>query len=491
MEYKIGDKVRIVKYDENIGGHRIGVVGIIISRASIRAEICWNIKDLKSNITFYNSEKELELVEKKEYKEGEKLECENCVEKFDAEYLKENTNGEIFCESCYKAKYTECDNCSEGVLKSFLREVNGENLCESCADEYNHCSECGGDFLNDSDEWENGNNGMCENCSGSDEDDESSERYYSKGDEYAGGHGRVYSVELEAYYNNNEDRQGLFTLPEAVGITHDGSLGSKGVELQTPKLNGIKGDKLLKQVCSHLNKNDFSVDKTCGLHIHLDTEDYFIVEPEIRKRIESDNSWIFKTSDRIKSIENQVERYTVKKIKNLLLVYLALETIIYSFLPMTRRTNRFCFPLADFYHTKEIENAESLEDLEKIWYREQSKDSIDKRKTAKYDDSRYAGFNFHSMFSNKHIEARHHSGTLDYKKIKFWLELNIAILDKTAEGKITGSELLKIKNLMKLSQKTDEMFKILELDEKTQAYFRARQSKFCEGDTEKQNICVE
>jgi hypothetical protein len=95
------------------------------------------------------------------------------------------------------------------------------------------------------------------------------------------------------------------------------------------------------------------------------------------------------------------------------------------------------------------------------------------------------------MFSNKHIEARHHSGTLDYKKIKFWLELNIAILDKTAEGKITGSELLKIKNLMKLSQKTDEMFKILELDEKTQAYFRARQSKFCEGDTEKQNICVE
>ena len=386
----------------------------------------------------------------------DKTKCVKCGEKIDEGDSSEQ-NGENYCGNCFDDIFGECQDCGDFVNNDELRSVcdGGRNVCGICIDNYHYCNGCGSYFNDET--WDNGGNSVCGQCYENGTGQESNERKYSDGKEYASESGRAYAVEIETYYPNMKERQKLFDLPKEIGITSDGSLGSRGIELQTPKLTGTKGDELLKKVCQQLNNDKFIVDRTCGLHVHFDTSDF----------------------------------KTTTQIRNLILFYLTFENVIYSFLPMSRRINRFCIPLSELYHLKEVTNLRDIDSIEKMWYREQSRESIDERKNEKYDSSRYAGYNFHSMLANGHIESRHHSGTQDYQKIKNWTELNIIILDNILSGRINDEKIIRIKNVFDLSQKTKLFFEMLGVNKKLQSYFKARQEKFAKGTLAKQELCAE
>lgn len=392
-----------------------------------------------------------------EVEEVELTECVRCSER--VEDTTETADGEV-CSECID-RYGECGDCGDLYLNDSMFGIGGHDYCEHCRNNLPVCNMCG-DRVEEVNEF-----GNCIECEDEDEEVSSSqERRYSKGNEFATGSGRVYAVEIECNFPNYQERARLFReIDEAVGITHDGSLGSYGVELQTPKLNGTRGNQLLQSTLKHLNESGFTVDTRCGLHVHLDTSDYF--QPLLGER-------------------SDIEYYTMQKIKRLMLFYLVFEPVIYSFLPISRRTNRYCYPLGEFYHIKEVENLDDLDGLEKLWYRAQSKNEVDNRKCEKYDSSRYAGFNFHSMLANQHIEARHHSGTLSYTKIRNWVDLNVLILDYVIKAHYNRDmmfteKLNNAKALLNLEDKTEAFFEMIGANKKLVRYFKTRQAKFSKG----------
>jgi len=419
----------------------------------------------------------------------EKIYCEKCKKEIKSDDVYENNDGLKYCGDCYDELFYECHDCNEETSTDERNICYDDySVCDTCRDDYSYCENCGC-YVN-SDDY--AGDGLCNSCHDNDDNEDSDsggERHYDKGNTYCSEKGRAYAVEIETNYDETDDRRHLFNLPYEVGITDDGSLGSHGVELQTPKLSGVKGDELLKKICKHLNDNNFSVDRQCGLHIHIDTADFF----EVDDRYIRENHYSSDTPEKELLLyqKRDREQKIVNRIKTLMLFYIAFEPVIYSFMPMARRTNRYCYPLSEFYHESEITNADSLEDLETIWYREQSKEKKADRKKEKYDETRYAGYNFHCMLSAKHIESRHHSGTLDYNKMKNWTELNITILDNVIGERVKMSELKIIKHAIDISQKTKLFFDMIGVNKKLQAYFLARQKKFCAGSIAKQNKCAE
>lgn len=430
-------------------------------------------------LNYFFAEGDIVLANESELLDKECAECSKflgCLEIFtDNENLP-------YCRDCYDELFFICDDChNEGERGEDENNINDDKIvCNNCYDDYNYCEQCDRHIYADDYNYDES---MCQNCWENEREEcGNDERKYSKDNTYAKGKDRIYAVEIETNFDDYQDRKNLFSmLPEEIGITHDGSLGSHGVELQTPKLNGKEGDELLKQVCQHLNENNFSVDKACGLHIHIDTSDYFKVDTElIKKKIDYHYGRV-SDKDYAKLTPQMIDSIIVDRLKKLMLFYLAFESVLYSFLPMTRRTNRYCYPLSEFYHEMEINNVSQVEAFEKIWYREQEKNAVENRKKEKYDNTRYAGYNFHSMLANKHIEARHHSGTQDYHKIKNWIDLNVRILDFVMSEGIKTEELKKVKHAIGLPQKTKIFFEMLAIPKKLQAYFLARQKKFNEG----------
>ena len=379
--------------------------------------------------------------------------CFKCLETFTDTENFHDPDGERVCPNCYHNNYLECRSCGSVCIASdsYYIDQPESRVCGDCYDlNYFCCDDCGRYFHNDY----YVENGRCENCNADNSNDndgyESINRHYHTGNDYVDTHQRAYSVELETYYNDNDDINAVAdTLPQAIGISADGSLhGSYGKEFQTPKLSGDKGEKLLQKLCETLTKNNFFVDKSCGLHIHLDGSDY------------------------------QGKSSLVKK---LWLFYLMFEPVLYSYLPYSRRINHYCMPLSQFYQETEIYYAQDYEQLEKIWYREQRIDRVENRKKEKYDQTRYAGVNFHSLFKDGHLEIRHHSGTIDHKKIKNWIELHLAILNRVAGDSFSTGDILKAKYALDLNRKQELMFSYLGLSDETKAYFLARGKKFSQA----------
>lgn len=395
--------------------------------------------------------------------------CDECNSKTQIADRVHLPNGSTICQDCYSDSYTECRHCGEILLSDDATYIStqSEYVCESCYErrDYFTCDACG--------EILQGNryhsDGYCDDCyeNGEEENEENNRciggnRNYDRSDKLVTLGIRAFSCEIECYPNPEKRGQSvttvLDTIDKGIGMSNDGSLNSYGKEFQTPKLSGKKGEKVLRGLCKALNDNNFFVDRSCGLHIHLDTEDF---------------------------------KGNTEKIKRLMLFYIAFESVIYSFLPYSRRVNRFCMPLSKFYHENEIYNVCSLSELEQIWYREQSKTQIDNRKCDKYDSTRYAGVNLHSLLSNGHIEIRHHSGTIHYTKIKNWIELHVSILNLISNGTIETSQINNIKYILDSKKKMEKFFELLNLNKRTKNYFIARYKKFSKETNDTPNICAE
>ena len=381
-------------------------------------------------------------------KDTEVFICCECSDKFeDKVEIKESDTGKIYCTGCYDDMFFQCNECSEESESDDSVDYYDGTMCRSCYEnDFWRCDNCDEIIRNGED---------CENDSCQEYSENLPERDYDTGNKYCVQNQRAYSCEIECYYPSmSVMRDVADEIPCEIGIVSDGSLDDYGVEFNTPKLSGMRGKKMLKEFTDTLLENDFKVNSTCGLHIHLDGAD------------------IMRT------------RYAVQKLMIFFMIY---EDVIMSFLPLSRRDNRYCLPLTEFYHLHEIKNASALESLEKIWYREQSKDSIEHRKKNRHDESRYAGINFHSLLANGHLEIRYHSGTINFEKIINWIRLNVLIMDKvvasckenrSSESKLHLTTLLKTKFQLGLPEKTKTFFDMLDLPSEQREYFMKRQKRF-------------
>ncbi len=269
---------------------------------------------------------------------------------------------------------------------------------------------------------------------------------------------RAFSVEIEAYYEDSYDVHRVYDkMPVQLGISKDGSLNSNGVEFQTPKLRGLAGEKLVTDLTDILNERNFRVDRSTGLHIHIDGEGLL---PRTRTK------------------------HNPGTVKNLLLLYITFEDVIQSILPRSRRNNNYARHVRHNFHRTEIEKCETLEDIEKLWYRVAKRKELKNQKEHHYNTTRYNGLNLHSLFSSGHLEIRYHSGTINGEKILRWVDLHTAMVDyaHSVYGIQPQNE------LTNLREKTERLFQLIGLSEETAAYYYNRQNLFAginrEEDTE-------
>lgn len=378
-----------------------------------------------------------------EIMEKEKDECFECGKVIVEMDSKQFVNGEIYCDTCYDDIFFLCSCCNEEEkLDDSYSSENG-TICNYCYNNnYYRCSYCDALYHND------------DSCDCNNDDISNFEKGYSTSDKYTIKSERDYSCEIECYYPDRSTLNRVVdSIPSEIGMTSDGSLNENGIEFQTPRLSGVRGEKMLESFCKTLSDNRFRTDSACGLHIHLDGEDILGTKNAIQK---------------------------------MMIFFMVYEDVIMSFLPESRRENTYCLPISDFYHLREIKECYCVDDFEKIWYRQEDKDRRDDYKRDRHHNTRYAGINFHSLLSGGHLEIRYHNGTINFQKIINWIKLFTLIMDsvkkscpqKDYTSKLSLTSLLKVKFILGLPEKTLSFFNMIDLPKEQRDYFLERQKKF-------------
>lgn len=380
--------------------------------------------------------------------------CDDRIEDGEEQYY----DGDYYCSCCYNDRFANCYNCGTTTAsRNMYNGDDGNDRCESCHHEYE-----------DEDDEEN-EDGIPERAWKS----ESLPEFMSKTNEYGTfiKSNRIFSAEIEAYYPSRDViRDVANILPRAIGISGDGSLDSRGVEFQTPKLKGKNGEEQLLNMCRVLNSHDFTVNGRAGLHIHIDGKGLL---PKTKTK------------------------HSPTALKNMIVFYLVYEDVLLSFLPPSRRGNRYADQMSKRYCIDEVIKLKSLEQLEQMWYRETKRKAIKYSKSRKYHDSRYSGVNLHPLLTDGHLEIRYHSGTINSTKILEWCNLHLSVVDLAVAGRLENYNSVLGLNYPNLEEKTDIFFNLLRLGDRSREYFKKRQSIFIsssKGNTEAQSeneICAE
>lgn len=190
--------------------------------------------------------------------------------------------------------------------------------------------------------------------------------------------GRGLENYIQSY--NHEDSRTAWKLTTDGSVTGDGCSNgyiSSGNEIVSPILKGEDGFRQLAVVCEALKEAGAKVDKTCGLHVHLEASDMSLMD------------W-----------------------KNTICLYNNFQSTIAEFLPSSRSSNTYCKAFSQT-HMDTIMNADSLSNILHCGYY----DCID----------RYFVVNIEAYLRHGTIEFRQHSGTIEYDKIYNWVVLMMAV----------------------------------------------------------------
>ena len=401
--------------------------------------------------------------------EEDNVKCDACEGIVSKSEIIRSESGDDYCEDCYNERHFCCDGCNMTYDVEDSVAHNGEIYCSECYHEnYTDCVECEENIHRDYAMWcEREEQYYCEDCYPGDGEDVDLDSYgnvdlHKSKCFNRNKFSRAVGIELEAI---NEDREAMdygyyesnWEFRNNWRVVHDGSIDSgEGVGREFITKGGLSGDELyqsIDNVTTGLKDYGWSVNRSCGMHIHIDARDL---------------RW--------------------REIKYILAVSKLCEQIMFKMLPTSRRNGRWCkrIPLT-------MENILSIcDDQEFIetWYGAfDTYPSYDK-----YNDARYCGVNMHSRIIHGSIEFRHHSGTLDSEKIVNWIEvcqriveagIKLARLDK---GNITRfNEYTKTYSLNQYIEASKEsmqplkladFFHLLDIDGKLKTYITSRILKF-------------
>jgi hypothetical protein len=262
---------------------------------------------------------------------------------------------------------------------------------------------------------------------------------------------RKFGIEVECQYPAwGAAVKASTEIDKAIGIGTDGSVNGNGQELRLPPASGKAAEAMIKELSASLKKNDYTTDNSCGLHVHIDG------------------------ADMMDKCNNTTDGY--KLFQTYWLTYIAIDSVIRSFLPSHRLRNTFCYPMDKCFEA--VKAADSYSTLDMI-YRSDNKQWLDKgKKRGRKDDSRYKGINLYSFLRAGHPEIRYHNGTIDGEHMLAWANLHCLIMDKVMDGTITAEWAVEMNSTRSVATKTKCLFDKIGLKKRSRTYFKARQYKF-------------
>lgn len=349
----------------------------------------------------------------------------------------ENENLNVCCEC----------GCKETQNTAYpFREFDNSWYCDDCfCDNIRECGECGElALIGEMSFNERREEYFCDDCFVNDDDDDKYEEVEIK---FKIENSKTFKknrfknncgYEIEAYYKNNCD---LFDVEDLKSFDvqkqkGDGSLGHNGIEFNSNVFNGDLLNKNIDDFCGELKNRDYSVDKSCGLHIHI----------QINKRCE--------------------------ELKKIALFYKKFEEYFFKMVSPSRSNNRFCQKFSTEYPNltdDRILSFKSNTEFKKALYQTKNYNRIKYATKDAFNSKRYSWLNLHSVFLRNTLELRLHNGTIEGEKIKNWFNINLTIL-----------EFLKgIKNPETINNlpKNKELFLSL-FDKNIQQYIKSRWAKF-------------
>jgi putative amidoligase enzyme len=212
---------------------------------------------------------------------------------------------------------------------------------------------------------------------------------------------KTFGVELEFIAPSHVSRRAVAEALNAVGVesydagyshavsnkwklVSDASVSGTGIgmELVSPILRGEPGLAKLKLACDVLVRLDCTVNRTCGLHVHVGAREM-----------------------------------SIRAMRRLAILYSDFEGVLDSVMPASRRANNNTY-------------LQSLRDM--------NKGMIDRATQPREialqinNGSRYAKLNFTAHWKHGTVEFRHHAGTVAYDKARNWV-LTCLRLVATAE----------------------------------------------------------
>lgn len=187
-----------------------------------------------------------------------------------------------------------------------------------------------------------------------------------------------------------------------ISIKSDGSIDEEGHEWTGVEFNVLCSNDddfhNLKELCAYLKRAGAKVNKSCGMHVHLDQRNVPVDVVRLRHR----------NLDRATHALSQI-------------------------MPESRKNNRYC--------------------------------SLNNRK-----NERYSAINYTALKKYQTLEVRLHSSTIEYTKIKNWIELLDLVQD--APARVIKSDITDL----------EELFTVLDVPEKLIEYCLMRRDKFLKKD---------
>lgn len=256
---------------------------------------------------------------------------------------------------------------------------------------------------------------------------------------------RKFGVEIECIPPNEQSYYIVMNAFPEIGGGYDGG----GREFKTPILAGQDGEEYIIKLGDLLTKKGYTLQHTCGMHLHIDGGKEFLEENT--------------------SIKDSPKTANLKRLLTFLIQF---ENVIQSFVPLSRRYKQWCAPLT-WISTQQIQKCTTQFEIEKLWYTRESEYEIASAKTSTRGGPR-PGFNFTPLFAENHIEIRYHSGTINPRKILEWVNLFTTIVDRSH----TTGLFVDISRAPSLEERTQMFFDILSLSKSSREYFLARQQMF-------------
>ena len=252
--------------------------------------------------------------------------------------LIEGTDRYSYCHSCFNSRFRHCNDCGE------LMRRCGNSCCENCR--------------YDDDNDDDDDNDSCEF---------DAQRFRGRAEYTKTYSSRNYGVEIETHSCDNH-----MELANQVPFCakYDGSISGK--EFASAVLYGDAGLEAIKNLCDFAADNHWTVNRGCGLHIHLDVQNL--------------------TTDELRAIA--AAYYMTKGVWSVLV-------------RSDRVTNSYCH-----------EHRCNLHDIMQF----------DSFQAFSEDQARYEWCNFAAYAKFRTIEIRSHQGSLNAAEICNWIRLHLIFM---------------------------------------------------------------
>lgn len=163
-------------------------------------------------------------------------------------------------------------------------------------------------------------------------------------------------------------------------------------------------------------------------------------------------------------------------IKGIMYAYTVFDDVFMSMVPDDRReNNRFCKKISTRVAPFEIERCGNISDVEKLWFREGTREGLFHKKKDKYDESRYYATNFHSLFAKYNtVEIRLHEGTLNPTVVLYWIAFHQHIIDHIASVSVDINSCKRVLDIFRLEDKTSYFFDLFKFPSPIEKYVKHR-----------------